>query len=66
MMICNVGGIDRVVRLVVGLVLIVLAATHTVGAWGWLGLIVLMTGVFRWCPTYLPLGIKTCCQSRKP
>jgi O-antigen ligase len=63
---CNVGGIDRVVRLAVGLALVVLAATHTVGAWGWLGLIVLLTGIIRWCPAYALFGFKTCCKSRKP
>lgn len=61
---CNVGGLDRVVRIIVGLILIALAATHTVGVWGWLGLIVLMTGVIRWCPAYIPFGIKTSCQAK--
>ena len=62
---CNVGGVDRLVRIIVGSALVVLAATHTVGAWGWLGLIVLMTGLIRWCPTYIPFGIKTDCKSGK-
>jgi len=56
----NVGGMDRVLRIVVGLVLIGLAATHTVGAWGWIGVVPLLTGAIGWCPAYLPFGIKTC------
>lgn len=56
----NVGGMDRVLRIVVGLVLIVLAATGTVGWWGYLGVIVLASGVFRLCGVYTLLGINTC------
>ena len=56
----NVGGIDRIVRIVAGLVLIVLAATQTVGWWGWLGLLPLATGLLGWCPPYRLLGINTC------
>ena len=40
----NVGTIDRVLRIVAGLVLIALAATGTVGWWGWLGVVPLATG----------------------
>ncbi|WP_408595083.1 DUF2892 domain-containing protein [Limnohabitans sp.] len=56
----NVGGIDRVLRIVVGAVLVALALTHTIGAWGYLGLIVLATGVFSFCGMYTLLGINTC------
>jgi hypothetical protein len=56
----NVGGIDRVLRIVVGLVLVVLAATGTVGWWGWLGIVPLFTGVVGWCPPYALLGFNTC------
>lgn len=59
-MTANVGGIDRVLRIVAGLVLIALAATGVVGAWGYLGVIVLATGVFRFCGAYTLLGINTC------
>jgi hypothetical protein len=52
---------DRVLRIVVGLVLIGLAATHTVGVWGWIGVVPLLTGAIGWCPAYRLLGIKTCC-----
>jgi hypothetical protein len=56
----NVGGIDRVVRIVAGVVLIGLAATGNVGVWGWLGLVPLATGLIGWCPPYTLLGINTC------
>jgi branched-subunit amino acid ABC-type transport system permease component len=56
----NVGGIDRVLRIVAGAVLIALAATGVVGSWGYLGVIVLATGVFRFCGAYTLLGINTC------
>lgn len=56
----NVGGIDRKIRIVAGLVLIGLAATGTVGWWGWLGLVPLGTGLIGWCPPYSIFGINTC------
>ena len=56
----NVGGIDRILRIVAGLVLIALAATGTVGWWGWLGVVPLVTGLFRLCPLYTLLGLNTC------
>ncbi len=56
----NVGGIDRVLRIVAGIVLISLAATGTVGAWGWIGVVPLLTGVFRFCPAYKITGLNTC------
>jgi O-antigen ligase len=56
----NVGGIDRVLRIVLGLVLIALAATGTVGLWGWIGVVPLATGLIGWCPAYGLIGCKTC------
>ena len=56
----NVGGIDRGLRVVIGLVLVALAATHTVGWWGWLGLVPLLTGLFGFCPLYPLFGLNTC------
>ena len=61
----NVGSIDRAVRIIIGIVLIALAATNTVGWWGWLGIILLLTGLFRFCPLYRMLGICTCPISNK-
>ena len=56
----NVGGVDRILRIVIGRVLIALAATGTVGWWGWLGVIPLLTGVVRFCPLYSLVGMNTC------
>lgn len=56
----NVGNLDRVLRIVVGLVLIALAATGTVGWWGWIGIVPLATGLLRVCPAYSLLGASTC------
>jgi hypothetical protein len=58
----NVGGIDRVVRIVAGLALLGWAAFGTGDArlWGLIGILPLATGVFAWCPAYLPFGIRTC------
>ena len=56
----NVVVIDRILRIVVGIVLIGLAATGTVGWWGWLGVVPLATGLFRFCPMYRLLGMSTC------
>ncbi len=61
----NVGGIDRIARIAAGLVLIGLAATGTVGVWGWLGLVPLATGAIGWCPPYAILGLNTCSMKNK-
>jgi len=57
---CNVGGIDRVLRITVGALLVILAITGVIGTWGWVGLVPMATGIFRFCPAYPLLGIKTC------
>ncbi|NMM05971.1 DUF2892 domain-containing protein [Polaromonas sp.] len=56
----NEGGIDRMLRIVLGLVLIGLAATGTVGLWGWIGIVPLATGLIGWCPLYAMLGLNSC------
>jgi hypothetical protein len=56
----NVGGVDRMLRIVAGLVLLGLAATGTIGWWGWLGIVPLATGLVGWCPPYAIFGISTC------
>lgn len=56
----NVGGIDRILRITIGLALVVAAATGLVGVWGWLGLLPLATGAMGWCPPYALLGWNTC------
>ena len=56
----NVGGVDRAVRIVAGLGVLSLAFIGPQTAWGYLGLVPLITGLIGWCPAYLPFGIKTC------
>ncbi len=51
---------DRILRVVVGLVLIALAATSSVGLWGYLGVIPLATAAIGWCPPYALFGWNTC------
>ena len=60
----NVGSIDRIIRILIGLGLIAATLMGVIGVWGWLGVIVLATGVFRFCPAYLPFGLSTC-QTKK-
>lgn len=55
-----VGTIDRVLRIALGLVLIGASLLDYIGAWGWIGLLPLATGVFRFCPAYWPFGLSTC------
>ena len=61
----NVGGIDRILRIVAGLVLIALALTGTVGLWGYVGLVPLLTGLAGFCPLYPLIGLNTCPLARK-
>lgn len=62
----NVGGADRVIRIVLGLALIGLTLTGNIGLWGWLGLVPLATGAIGWCPPYAMLGFNTCAMKNKP
>jgi predicted phage tail protein len=55
----NVGGADRIIRIVLGVVIIG-AGVFYGSLWGVLGLVVLATGVFRWCGLYTLLGVSTC------
>lgn len=55
----NVGSIDRLVRLVVGLVLVALVFVGPQTPWGWIGLILIATAGMRWCPLYKLCGCQT-------
>lgn len=61
----NVGSIDRALRTIIGLALIGLAATGTVGWWGYLGVIPLATAAIGWCPPYALFGWNTCSARSK-
>lgn len=63
-MLQNVGGADKILRIIVGLA-IGIAGLLTESWWGLIGIIPLATAVFGFCPAYLPFGIKTC-KTGKP
>ena len=56
---CNVGAVDRSVRIALGIVIIA-AGVYSGSLWGLLGVIVLLTGVFKYCGLYTILGVSTC------
>lgn len=56
----NVGSVDRVLRAGVGIALIGLTLTGTIGAWGWIGVVPLATALVGFCPAYSLLGLNTC------
>jgi hypothetical protein len=55
----NVGSIDKILRILVGLILIGLAAFHVIGVWGYIGIVPLLTGLFNFCPAYTLLKLNT-------
>lgn len=60
----NIGNLDRVVRGVGGVALIGLAAAGTIGVWGYVGVIPLLTAVVGSCPLYTLIGVTTCPKAR--
>ena len=60
----NVGGIDRVLRVMLGAVLIALTLMDTIGPWGWIGVVPLSTAALGFCPLYAVLGLNTCHTKR--
>lgn len=55
----NVGNLDRALRILVGLALIGLALSGMIGVWGYIGIVLLLTGVAARCPLYSVLGVAT-------
>jgi len=62
----NEGSIDRIVRIVAGLVLISLVFIGPQSPWGWIGVVPLATGLIGWCPAYTLFGIDTCGMKKAP
>lgn len=56
----NIGSLDRIVRTVIGVALIAATLTGTIGVWGWIGVVPLITALMGWCPPYAILGFSTC------
>ena len=61
----NVGTVDRVARIGAGVLLIGLAAGDVVGAWGYIGIVPLLTGLFRYCLAYGVFGFSTCPMAQR-
>lgn len=55
----NVGPVDRIIRLILGTVIILVGAIFN-SWWGLIGVVVFLTGIIGWCGLYIPLGINTC------
>lgn len=62
----NVGNMDRIARAVIGAALVIAALSGLIGAWGWLGFVLLATAVFSFCPVYAVLGMNSCDAAPKP
>ena len=58
----NLGAIDRTLRIIAGVLLIGLTLFGVIGWWGWIGVVPLATGIFRFCPAYKLLGLNSCGQ----
>lgn len=58
----NIGNLDKMIRIVIGLVLIALVFIGPQTIWGWLGVPVILIALFGWCPLYKVLGISTCAK----
>ena len=56
----NAGSMDRIARIIGGIVLLALTLTGTIGVWGWVGIVPLATGALGWCPLYTVLGFSSC------
>jgi hypothetical protein len=55
----NVGGIDKIARIIAGLIIIIAGLIFR-SWWGIIGLVPLLTAIFNYCPAYLPFGISSC------
>jgi hypothetical protein len=56
----NVGSLDRVLRVIVGIVLIALVFVGPKTPWGWIGIVPLVTGLLKTCPIYSLIGVSSC------
>ncbi|HLU76569.1 MAG TPA: DUF2892 domain-containing protein [Burkholderiales bacterium] len=56
----NLGSVDRIIRVVAGLVLLSLVFVGPATPWGWIGVVPLLTGLIGSCPAYRLFGLNTC------
>ncbi len=61
----NIGGFDRLARLLIGAALVAGAAFGFIGFWGYIGVVPIVTALVGWCPLYRALGVSTVCASGK-
>lgn len=61
----NVGTVDRIARIVIGIVLIALVFVGPKSAWGWIGVVPILSAVIGWCPCYSIFGIRTCPAAKR-
>jgi Protein of unknown function (DUF2892) len=61
-MMSNIGYKDRILRAIIGLILIGLTLTGAIGVWGWIGFVPLVTATFGFCPAYSLFGVNTCAK----
>lgn len=62
---CNVGKVERAIRLVVGVGLIAIVFVGPQTPWGWIGVVPLVTGLSGFCPAWMGLGVNTCSTKEK-
>jgi hypothetical protein len=56
----NIGGVERIIRVIAGIAILSLAFVGPKTPWAYLGIVVLATGFIGWCPPYWLLGFSTC------
>ena len=62
---CNIGCFERSLRILAGTGLVTLTFTDSIGAWGWIGVLPLVTGLIRYCPAYALVNRSRCCKGNK-
>ena len=61
---CNVGKTDRIIRIIIGVVIIAVGV-YFKSWWGAIGVVPILTAAIGWCPAYIPFGISTCKQKQE-
>ena len=59
----NIGGTDRIIRILIGLGLISLVFVGPQTPWGWIGVLPLLSAIAGFCPAYRLIGMNTCSRA---